>query len=302
MSKDNIFGAKGEKSPDDIMSFIMKKCQEPDIDNKKVTYLYLKSYINALIKTYITTKNINYSIACADLCRHIFNIIYNYTHNVRVSIFMIERTIFLFNEYLNVSTSISSIEIHINEIKSYIIHKTVGSININDKLNKPNQLISNDISILQFISEFLKNIFINIYTLEIDDQSNELQDNDNEITEKDPLYSHMEQIMLLLHTVLYRLLYVGLSQQLEILLDEFLNTKFIENLPKSINILRIRLELFLYIEQTQKDILKAKNLTHSLMSQYIDKLEEDETLNEYLDYTQPIKNNFHFIKLRDLVS
>ena len=47
---------------DDILNFILKKCQEPDIDNKKVIYLFLRSYINALIKTYNNTKNSEYAI------------------------------------------------------------------------------------------------------------------------------------------------------------------------------------------------------------------------------------------------
>jgi hypothetical protein len=305
MSKDNIFGGKGASPSDDIMSFILKKCQEPDIDNKKVIYLYLKSYINALIKTYTTTKNINYAIACADLSRHIFNIIYNYTHNVRVSIFMIERTIFLFNEYLNVSESITSIEIHINEIKSFIIHKTVGSINLNDKMNKVNMSIVNDITILQYISDFLKNIFVklldfNIYKSNIQsDDINIISDDD-----KDPLVYHMEQTMLVLHTIFYRLLYIGLNGQLEIILDDYFNNfvDTIEYYPNSVNILRIRLELFLYIEQTFKDVIKAKYMSQTIINENMKLLKEDETMNEYIDYTQSIKNNIQFIRLKDLVS
>ena len=63
---------------DDILNFILKKCQEPDIDNKKVIYLFLRSYINALIKTYNNTKNSEYAIDCADVCINVFNIIYNF--------------------------------------------------------------------------------------------------------------------------------------------------------------------------------------------------------------------------------
>lgn len=292
---------------DDIMSFILKKCQEPDIDNKKIVYLYLKSYISALCKTYNMTKNINYAIACADLSRHIFNIIYNYTQNVRVSIFMIERTIFLFNEYLNVSTSISSIEIHINEIKNYIIHKTVGSININHKLNKLNTLIINDIAILQSISEFIKDFFIKILHLDIviPEKSNDniIPDNTDNLS-KDPLLYHMEHSMLVLHTILYRLLYINLNIQLEPMIDDFMNNMIenFNNLPKYVNIFRLRLELFLYIEQTYKDILKAKHLTSTIIMNNIEMLNGEEELNEYLDFTQPIKNNIYFIKLREQVS
>jgi len=298
---------------DDIFNFIIKKCQEPDIDSKKVIYLFLKSYIHALCKTLNTTKNINYSLSCADLARNIFNIIYNYTHNVRVSIFMIERTTFLFNEYLNVSQSFNSIEIQINEIKNYIIHKTIGSIHINNKLNNINNNpnITNDIYSLSIISNFIKNIFIKLNTeqyistdLEKSIFNNDkiiIENNDDTINKDfDPLLYNLEQSMLLLHSVIYRSILNGLTNIIEPILEEFINLS-INDLSRNINILRLHLELILYSKLIFKDIIKAKHISNDIIDKYMNILDDDDNLNEFMDYSQSISNHIHFKAMKELL-
>jgi hypothetical protein len=310
---------------DDILNFILKKCQEPDIDNKKVIYLFLRSYINALIKTYNNTKNSEYAIDCADVCINIFNIIYNFTHNVRVSIYLVERSIALFNEYLTVSESISSIEVHTSEIKTFIIHKTIGGIRLNQKLHNDQNNISivMDINILSVISNFLKQIFlklININDITLQNENpllNSVVSEDSSIIDivgtspsnynintVDPLQYHLEQTMLILHPIIYRLSYVGLNIPLEIELSNFIEncSDNIVVYPRYVNTFRFRMELFLYIEQICKDIEKSKLLACETIDKFINRLEDDNSLDNYLDYTQPIKNDEHLKIMREHVS
>jgi hypothetical protein len=304
---------------DDILKFVLKKCQEPDIDSKnKVIYLFLKYYVNALCKTYNTTKNIKYSIECADLTTHIFNIIYNYTHHIRVSIFMMERTTFLFNQCINVS---QFAEMDIPFIKTSIIHKTIGSININSKLHTKVDDISRDINTVHTIGRFLKNIFIKLVGIIYNNQ-NELQnslcnsitsqdlmqsidnitnDTDNIANDQDPLSYHLEYTMLLLHSILYRIIIEGFENLVELLLDEFINSDITDiiDYPRSVNIIRLRLELFLHAERYFNDNIKAKHISLNIMEEYSETLDNDDNLNEYMDYTQPIRNHYHFKMLKD---
>jgi len=303
---------------DDILKFVLKKCQEPDIDSKnKAIYLFLRYYINAICKTYNTTKSIKYAIECADLTSHIFNIIYNYTHHIRVSIFMMERTIFLFNGCLNVS---HLTEIDIPFIKTSIIHKTIGSININQKLHQKKDDIFTDIHAIHIIALFLKNIFIKLTKVLYNNQNNQhnslfnsitsqdlpsidaiQNENDNINNEQEPLQYHLEYTMLLLHSILYRIIIEGLENWVELVLDDFINNELedIFDYPRMVNIIRIRLELFLHSQRVYNDIIKAKHITNNLMDEYIDILNNDDNLNEYMDYTQSMRNHHHLKILKD---
>jgi hypothetical protein len=300
---------------DDMLKYILKKCQEPDIDSKnKVIYLFLKYYINALCKTYNSTKNIKYSIECADLTSHIFNIIYNYTNHIRVSIFMMERTIFLFNSCLNVS---HLTDIDIPFIKTSIIHKTIGNININQKLNQKKDDIFNDIRTIHFISVFLKNIFIKLTKIIYDNTYNSLsnsiishdlqpidnitQDQDTINTVQEPLQYHLEYTMLLLHSILYRCIIDGFENLLELILDDFINIHLDEiyNYPRQVNTIRLRLELFLQAQRTYNNITKAKHISNELINDYTAILNNDDNLDEYMDYTQSIRTHQHFKILKD---
>jgi len=302
---------------DDILKFVLKKCKEPDIDAKnKLIYLFLKYYINALCKTYNSTKNIVYSTECADLTSHIFNIIYNYTYHIRVSIFMMERTIFLFNSCLNIT---NSTEMDIPFIKTSIIHKTIGSININNKLHDKKDDIYNDINSMHIIALFIKNVFIKLTRIifnnnlqnslinSINSQDviipfdNINNDPDSLNSDQEPLQYHIEYTMLLLHNILNRIIIEGLENWLELVLDDFINYNIddIYDYPKQVNIMRIRLELFLFSYKLLNDIIKAKHTSSSLIDEYMDTLDNDDSLNEYMDYSQSIRNHPHFKTLKD---
>jgi hypothetical protein len=62
------------------------------------------------------------------------------------------------------------------------------------------------------------------------------------------------------------------------------------------------MELFLYIEQICKDIEKSKLLACETIDKFINRLEDDNSLDNYLDYTQPIKNDEHLKIMREHVS
>jgi hypothetical protein len=313
MNNNNINSNKD----DDILKFVLKKCQEPDFDSKnKLIYLYLKYYIHALCKTYSITKNIKHSCECAELTNNIFNIIYNYTQHIRVSIFMMERTIFLFNSCLNIS---QLTDMDIPFIKTSILHKTIGGISINQKLHTKKNDIYNDIHSLHIIATFLKNLFIKL--TKVIYNSNTLQNSlinsinsqdlfsieniqceqDTINNELEPLQYHIESTMRLLHYILYRIIIDGFENWVELSLDDFINLELndIYDYPRQVNIFRIQLELFSYIQQLYNDNIKAKHIFNNLLAEYNEILNNDDNLTEYIDYTIAIRNHYHFKILKD---
>jgi hypothetical protein len=110
--------------------------------------------------------------------------------------------------------------------------------------------------------------------------------------------------MLILHPIIYRLSYVGLNIPLEIELSNFIEncSDNIVVYPRYVNTFRFRMELFLYIEQICKDIEKSKLLACETIDKFINRLEDDNSLDNYLDYTQPIKNDEHLKIMREHVS
>ena len=88
----------------DLLNFINKKTQEKcDNEPKKIFFLFTKSIRLSLISTFEQQQQISYAISCTDLIINIFWIIYNYSHNAKLTMFMCERAVLLFNEYINIS-------------------------------------------------------------------------------------------------------------------------------------------------------------------------------------------------------
>lgn len=82
----------------DLLNFINKKCLDKDnTEPKKIFFLFTKSIRNAIICTYEQQNNIQYTLSCVDLIFNIFWIIYNYSYNAKLTMFMCERSVLLFN-------------------------------------------------------------------------------------------------------------------------------------------------------------------------------------------------------------
>ena len=79
-----------------LLEFINNKCNtKDDIGLKKLTFLYSKSIRLAINNTYNEQKNITYTLSCCELISNIFTIIYSYSLNIKLTLFMCERSILL---------------------------------------------------------------------------------------------------------------------------------------------------------------------------------------------------------------
>ena len=71
-----------------LLEFINNKCnKKDDIELKKLIFLYTKCLRIAINNTYTEQKNIKYTLSCCQLISNIFLIIYNYSLNIKLTLF-----------------------------------------------------------------------------------------------------------------------------------------------------------------------------------------------------------------------
>jgi len=215
----------------DLISFINSKCNEnPDVSPQQLFIYYLKAIRNSLQSTYSQQNNITDSIICKDIVANIFWIIFNYSKNIKLTMFMSERVILLYNEYLNISITYGNENVNIVDVKTFIINKTIGALKIhntkhNDKFNIQNVCIQ--------MENFLTNFFINI--------------NDKEDT-------ILDDIIMVVSQYIFKLNNIGLvNYNTKILNSWLVNANESNILAKQINIDCIKIELIYQLFGQTKD-------------------------------------------------
>jgi len=197
------------------------------INDKDIYYVFTKSIRNSIVKTYTQLNHMEYSIYCSNIVFSIFWIVLSYTNNLKLTLFLCERSIILFIEYITLSNSMTNGDpINITDVKLFIYRKTIGPINIYKNTKK---IYCKNIEKLSIIT---KELLVYIFTEYIHTQklgSNVLED-----------------ICCLLCGTMYKL---TVCKQLQFIQKHIyylcgLMSSTIEN---SINITKIKLELYLYL-------------------------------------------------------
>lgn len=146
--------------PDDIVSlleFIENKKQTTETATiNEIIRSYLISIKMAIINTYTEQEDERLAISCSDLIGNIFIVIYSYSLNIKLSLFICERAILLFNEYMNISNNYNSTPVHTTDIKQFIINKSIGPI----MLKKSNSSITDFSKLFNTTKLFMNNIFL----------------------------------------------------------------------------------------------------------------------------------------------
>ena len=76
--------------------------------------------------------------------------------NIKLSLFICERAILLFNEYMNISNNYNSAPVHTSDIKQFIINKSIGPI----ILKNSSSSITDFVELFTIIKLFMNNIFL----------------------------------------------------------------------------------------------------------------------------------------------
>jgi len=264
----------------DLLNFINKKCLESDnTEPKKIFFLFTKSIRNAIISTYEQQNNIQYTLSCVDLIFNIFWIIYNYSYNAKLTMFMCERSVLLFNEYINISKTYGNDEINMSDVKQFIINKTIGPLKLEGR---------NDLSQIKKITGLAQVFRIFLYKLF-----------SKVIHSQNFYYSHtdfFESISFILSNVLYKMDNLGFRTYLETELDNLIQIDLLD-LPREVNILKIKLELFLYAFQHTSDYNKSIKISTQIMEEHINIIDELYDINEFFDCQNRIQDTEFFQKL-----
>lgn len=264
----------------DLLNFINKKCLDSDnTEPKKIFFLFTKSIRNAIICTYEQQGNLQYTLSCVDLIFNIFWIIYNYSYNAKLTMFMCERSVLLFNEYINISKTYGSDEINMSDVKQFIINKTIGPLKITER-NDLNQ-IKHITSLAQVYRNFLYKLFHKV------------------INSQNFYYSHndfFESVSYILSNVLYKMDSMGFRDYVEGELDILINVDILD-LPREVNILKIKLELFIYAYGQTSDYKLSKLLSTDILENYIHIIDELHDINEFFDCQSRIQDTEFFQKL-----
>lgn len=126
----------------DILQFINQEKRKPNVnDINRIFKFFLKIMNKSSYEIYIKIKNVvdlnlNYIIKCGtDLIWHVFWIIYSYSFNIKLTMFLSERCILLFTEFILMSKNpILNNDLNfipnINDALQFSIKKTIGPLKI----------------------------------------------------------------------------------------------------------------------------------------------------------------------------
>ena len=264
-----------------LLDFINAKCNDEEaIENKKLIYLYAKCIRNAIVSTYDEQKDINYSLSCSDLISNIFKIIYKYSLNIKLTIFMCERCTLLFNEYLNISNSYGSDKVNLLDVKQFIINKSIGPIITNNK----NKNVLNECN---FTMTLLKNLLCKSAIKQIRE-------------DKECIYNlgdFLENITCILVNSIYNISLLGYETFIQSKIEKVIRLDVMD-FPREINLIKIYFEIFLYCHNQLKLSYKNSKITaENTLLNSISFIDQNIELNDFFNCNEPIHDKFFFLQL-----
>ena len=193
--------------------------------------------------------------------------------------FMCERAILLFNEYINISKNYGNESTNMVDVQQFIINKTVGPLKIENKVSNDNIIEVTNLS--QIFEDFTYKLFAKIVDI---DKFYYSYDN------------FMESIASILSNILYKINHIGESEYIREELYRLLEYDILD-IPREVNLLKIKLELFYYSYNHTQDIELSKMLAEKTIEENIDNIDESYDINEFFDWQQNINDKDFFQQL-----
>lgn len=153
----------------ELISFINKERISKKVNYKKIFRYFSKCLRKSIIEMNTKFKdlsNINESVISGiNMIYHIYFILINYTNNIKLTIFLLERAVLLYTEFIIMSQDKKMVdEIYfipnINDAVSFSFKKTIGPILLNDIDNtRKNASVNFNTKFLKEISILVRNIY-----------------------------------------------------------------------------------------------------------------------------------------------
>jgi len=176
----------------ELIDFINQEKVFKKINSKKILNIFNKCIVKSILELDSKFNSINNKhksiIAGINMIYNVFIILILYSNNIKLTIFLVERSILLYSEFIIMSQDKKMInEIcflpNITDALSFSYKKTIGPLKLNG-LNKSNK------NIIKEITFIMKNIFIKLY--ECGDDINKYNNLENSLFELfnilNPLY------------------------------------------------------------------------------------------------------------------
>jgi hypothetical protein len=122
----------------DLLQFINQKKQKKiDVSTRKIFDMFSKLITTGMVETFNKLSLSKYVISCTESIKILFWFLITYTNNLKLTMFLSERAVLLFNEYIVMTKNTvlghnSFNSVNLSEIKNFIYKKTVGPIQINN--------------------------------------------------------------------------------------------------------------------------------------------------------------------------
>jgi hypothetical protein len=166
----------------ELIDFINQEKINKKVNGKKIFNYFSKCIIKSIIELNSKFKKIenknNSIISGVNMIYNIFFILIFYSNNIKLTIFLVERAVMLYSEFIIMSQDKNIIDDicfipNINDAISFSYKKTIGPLNINKLHIKQEQTCIKDMALV------LKNILIHYYIA--------TKDNFNETLENLPI-------------------------------------------------------------------------------------------------------------------
>ncbi len=240
----------------DMLDFINSKVEKPSkLQFSKVYQFFIKIIIKSMLSSIEKLENTEYSLICCDIVFNIFWTLLNYTRNIKLTMFLCDRSIDLFNEYMemiiaalnNNILSENKIKIKTTDIKLFIYNKTIGALVFNKK-NQQKTSFKNKFILVKdacmLMQIYIRTIFIIYYNTKNLYKAEDLPNHNVE-------NSIIEEMLENTYDRISNLVYVLYNNNLEQLVETIINNEinilnYSKNstqkiIPKSINKVHLKL-------------------------------------------------------------
>lgn len=271
----------------ELYDFIHSKCLTDTIDIKVSLFLSTIATIKSLTYTIKNSDNqtkiekkTRLAISCQSITYIVYWTVLTYSNNTKLAMFMVERAILLFNEYINISSVYNIDSFSILDVKQFIIKKTIAPIKIiNCQL---------DVDLLCFYSmfnDFIIKVFSHIVNFKNIDNID--------------CYDILESISSILLNVSFKLYRNGLiylvNKELTGIIVQLVDND-ISQIVFYTNMAKLKLEIYLALLSKTNCDKTIEHITESVLDNYIDSIDNQ----AFLSTNGPFLENATFKKCIDL--
>ena len=136
---------------------------------KDVLVNYAKILKDTILTTYKRFYNATWTFEAITIITHVFWQVIHYSYNIKLAMFLSDRALILFNEYIDLAklTYSNNNDFNINrtDIKIFIYKRTIGPIKIKNINKNTNKSILEHLKRIQYVSNIFRKIIVNVFVI-----------------------------------------------------------------------------------------------------------------------------------------